>query len=677
MILESLASRIVLFLFLVLPSIGFSQQSGVQNLRLEFENSTNDTARINAAKRLFGNYVYSKADSAIFYAEGIVAIGESMKSDAYVLTGNNYLGIASSVSGNFEKAAIYMQRVLDIHRSANDSLNIAYSLNNLGTNYLYAGNYLEAAQALIESVTFKEALVNSGSSLEDVDLSSTLQNIGIAYESQQDTAQAKTYYLRAIEEGDKAGAIVMSARAKSSLGSILIAAGNFEEALGYLVETEKVFVEANDVFSLSKIYNNIALAYAELNQPRQVISFANKAIEKSVEIGNQKSEGLGYMFVGLGNIKLNNFRAAIPVSIKTLQIGEEIDAPDLQHSALKNLYEAYEGLGNYKQAYDYSVQHKAIGEKIFDLKRSEQMEQLTAKYEADKRELEIDNLNQETELQSLQLDKANSERNLLILLLVSAVAIIGLVVYFYGQIVENRKELRNKNGELEKLNKTKDRFFAIVSHDLRGHISSFQGTGRLFKHFLVKKDEEKLENIATEIDKNANNLSNLLDNLLHWSVDQLKGYKPKPEQIEVSGVVAELIATFKPLADVKNVNLLSEVDENTMIMADRGSFFVTMRNLIANALKFTEEGSVTIFSKKEKDNFLIGIRDTGIGIPDEMKAQLFTIGEEKIRRGTQNEKGTGLGLNLAFEFTKMNGGRLEVESVEGEGTTFLVYLAHA
>ena len=474
-------------LTLCFASVVFAQQSDLNKLRQDFEHSNNDTVRVNSAKQLFGRYIYAKVDSAIFYARQIISIGDRMGADDHILTGNNYLGIAYSVKGDFDSAANYMQRVLEIHQVNQDSINVAYSLNNIGMNYLYAGDYLKAAQALIQAVQFKEALIVSGSSSQEVDLASTLMNIGIAYQSQQDTLQAKTYYFNAIEEADKVGNQAITARSKTSLGNLLSSEDKFEEALVLFLEAEPVFVEENDVFALGKLYNNTALVYAGLEQGDQVISYANKAIAQNKLVGNRQSEGLSYVYLGLGYIKINQLRKAIQTSNTALSIGEELEDNSILHGALKNLYEAHSALGAYKTAYDYSLRYNKIDNKIYAIERAEQMERLSAKYEADKREIEIDKLNQEAQLSDLELEKANANRNLLILLLVSAILIMVLIVYFYQKIAINRKLLREKNEELQKLNKTKDRFFTIVSHDLRGHINSFKGTGRLLSRLLAKK----------------------------------------------------------------------------------------------------------------------------------------------------------------------------------------------
>ncbi len=645
-----------------------------QELRDRFENTQNDTVKINTAKQLFGAYVYSQSDSAVYYAEKVVSLSKEIGWQENEVLGNKYLGIAYSIKGDFETASGYMQTVLDFYQSQNDSLNIAFSFNNLGTNYLYAGDYLKAAESLIESMKLKEALVSSGTTPAEVDLASTLLNIGIAYESQSDTAQAKTYYLRAIDAGDEAQAPLVAARARSSYGSILSSQKRYEQALLYFRQTESVFEEANDVFALSKTYNNMARAYGELDNATQVISYAQKAINTSQQIGNRRSEGLGNMYLGLGYIKQNQFRKAITVSNVAKRIGEELESLDIQQSALKNLHEAHSGLGNHARAYQYLLQFQEIDQQLYDLNRNEQIEELTARYEADKRQMEIDNLSKETQVQSLQLDKAAGQRNLLITLLISAVAIIGSFIYFYKRLVENRKELSLANSELERLNSTKDRFFSIISHDLRSHIASFQGSGRLMNHLVKKKDEDKLVAVTRELDKNADNLSQLLDNLLQWSVGQLKGYEPKMESINLKALCDEVIKIFKSKAEEKGVQVMNDLKEDDTVMADRGALAVTLRNLISNGLKFTHEGEVSIFSKKENGELIIGVKDTGVGIPEEMRADLFEINEEKIRPGTDKEKGTGLGLNLAYEFTRVTGGYLDVESEVGVGSTFLIHL---
>lgn len=671
------SNRLIVFLLgIFLLSAG--QAQSLKELRNTFNNSPNDTVKLNTAKQLFAQYVYAKVDSAIYYAENVVNLGESLSMPQHVSNGIQYLGIAYSIKGDFQKAGEYMKQNLAYYEGLADSLNMAYTLNNIGVNYLYAEDWVTSSENFIRSARIKEAMIRNGNATAaDVDLASTFMNVAITYDNQSDTLNAEAYFTRAIDEALSIGDTITAARAKNGLGNIRVTNKRFEEALLYYREIEAIFETENDLFALGKMYNNMALCYAELDNSSKVIEYADKAIATNQEIGNEQSEALALMYLGMGYQRAGRHKEAISISEKALEMGNKLETKAVLSGSYKNMYEAYSSIGDYKKAFENSVLYHNVDKELYSLERAEQIERLSAQYEADKRKIEIDQLNKDRELQSLLLSKANSERNLFLVLLISAVLFIALAFYFYRKIAQNRAELRVKNAELEGLNKTKDRFFAIISHDLRGHISSFQGTGRLLKHFMVRKDEAKLEAVTTEIDKNANNLSHLLDNLLQWSLDQLQGYQPKPEVIDVKTTVEELAATYEPLAKAKGLTISTSIQSEHMVMADKGSFYVTLRNLVANAIKFTEYGSISITSRREGKNLIILVQDTGIGIPSEMQQGLFEISEEKIRRGTQNEKGTGLGLNLAYEFTKMNGGKIELKSEEGVGTTFLVYLIHA
>lgn len=669
-------SFFVICYFLVSSST-WAQGPGIPQLRQQFETSTNDSIRINTAKRLFAQYVYTKADSAIYFAEQVKSIGERLQLSKEVLTGTNYLGIAYSIKGDFTKAGEYMQETYQLHEVAGDSINMAYTLNNLGLNYTYAGDYLLAAQNLIASARLKEALIRSGSSSFDVDLASTLLNIGIAYQNQKDTTQAASYLNRAIAEAVSVANAAVAARSRTSLGLLYIEQTQYAKALEEFKQAETVLDSLNDQFSLGKLYNSMALAYAELEDAAKTSLYATQAIEINQNIGNAQSEALGRVYLGLGHIKSRRYSQAIRQSNIALTYGEANEANDVKLGALKNLSEAHAALGNYKQAYDYAVRYKEVDEIVFAAERSEQIEQMSAQYEAEKRLIEIDNLNKETEVQALQLDKADAQKRLLFVLIVSLVVIVLLITWFSRRILASRKVLQSKNEELDKLNSTKDRFFAIISHDLRSYINAFRGNGKLMKHLLKKQETEKLERVSAEIDKNAQNLGELLDNLLHWSLEQLQGYEPKPEKVLLAPLVNELTESYAPQAEAKGLTLAVEISEQAQVLADRNGLSVILRNLVANAIKFTESGSVLISVMQKGNEQVITVKDTGLGIPEKLQAKLFAISEDKIRRGTQNEKGTGLGLNLAYEFTLANDGRLEVESKEGEGTTFLIYLPHA
>jgi len=223
----------------------------------QFETANNDSVSLNTAKQLFARYVYTQVDSAIFFAEQIVAIGEKVQGAKEVLTGNRYLGIAYSIRGDFDKAGEYMQETYRLYEAAGDSLNMAYELNNLGSNYTYAGNYLKAAENLIASARIKEALIRSGTSSADVDLASTFLNIGIAYQNQKDTAQAALYYKRGFQEAAVNNNVKLAARSRVEPGIHYIKGDRFLPVLEQSPLAAVALECSNEQFTLRTLSNDL------------------------------------------------------------------------------------------------------------------------------------------------------------------------------------------------------------------------------------------------------------------------------------------------------------------------------------------------------------------------------------------------------------------------------------
>ena len=229
--------------------------------------------------------------------------------------------------------------------------------------------------------------------------------------------------------------------------------------------------------------------------------------------------------------------------------------------------------------------------------------------------------------------------------------------------------------EIQAQKKLKDRFFSIISHDLRGPVSSFHGITQVFKMYLEKGKYDQLKHTLTEVDKASTNLSRLLDNLLNWASQELSEIPYNPEIINVKSMIDELFEGFESAANAKHINLKNEVDGTIETWSDVYSTVTIFRNLIHNALKFTQEGGgIIVSAAKEEDQVKISVADSGVGMPPERVESLFVLSDKSSTYGTKGEKGVGLGLQLVNEFTKLNLGELTVESEVGVGTTFHILL---
>ena len=237
---------------------------------------------------------------------------------------------------------------------------------------------------------------------------------------------------------------------------------------------------------------------------------------------------------------------------------------------------------------------------------------------------------------------------------------------------EAERKLINQAEEMKELNATKDKFFSIISHDLRSPFQIFLGFTRMMAEELPTLTLDEIQKIAVSMRSSANNLFNLLENLLQWSQMQrgLSSFKPEPFILS-NGIVA-IIELVREAADKKKIALNYDVPEGLTVLADAQMFESLMHNLIFNAVKFTPKGGkISIVAKPMPDNSVeISIKDTGIGMNKNMVENLFRLDMQTNRKGTEGEPSTGLWLIICKDFVEKHCGKIWVESEEGKGTTF-------
>ncbi len=248
--------------------------------------------------------------------------------------------------------------------------------------------------------------------------------------------------------------------------------------------------------------------------------------------------------------------------------------------------------------------------------------------------------------------------------------------YFKDISIRNKAKeaLEKSEASLKESNATKDKFFSIIAHDLKSPFNALMG----FSDILLRKhkeyDHQKREKIIRMINKSSKSAYSLLENLLTWSRSQSGKINYSPEKLELKIVLFETMFGLQAQANNKEVEIINNIYENETIFADKNMITTVLRNLISNAIKFTnKKGTVTISAKKQTDNNFIeiSISDTGIGIPKERIGDLFRIDKNKSTQGTENETGTGLGLILCKEFAEKHAGKIWVESEEEKGSSFI------
>jgi len=238
-------------------------------------------------------------------------------------------------------------------------------------------------------------------------------------------------------------------------------------------------------------------------------------------------------------------------------------------------------------------------------------------------------------------------------------------------VKERTDELQAKNAQLQELNASKDKFFSIISHDLRNPFTTILGFTEFLENNIDRYSTHEIKHYVKRVRTSAEKLYALLENLLTWSRLQRGVIKCAPVVIDLFDVAEESLAIFLPRAEQKQIELRSVIPKNTLAYADYTMVTTIMRNLVSNALKFTHAGGAVTMSAVVQDHQVeVVVTDTGCGIPPDGLAKLFRIDATYTGIGTDGEQGTGLGLILCKELVEKNGGRIWVESEVGQGTTF-------
>lgn len=232
------------------------------------------------------------------------------------------------------------------------------------------------------------------------------------------------------------------------------------------------------------------------------------------------------------------------------------------------------------------------------------------------------------------------------------------------------ERVQERTIELKKINATKDRLFSIIGHDLKSPVASLQSISELIQYYNDKGQQEKLVELGDKISSAAKNVNHLLDNLLNWALSQRNEIKYSPEKIRVYNLIEEVFQIYSDHIASKSIKFSQSTNKGTEIYADYNMVFSILRNVLSNAIKFTNpEGSVEILASEKDEMLKLTIKDSGVGISSENIKTLFALKEKKSTHGTTGEKGTGLGMVLIKEFMDFNKGYIKVESSQQTGTS--------
>lgn len=260
---------------------------------------------------------------------------------------------------------------------------------------------------------------------------------------------------------------------------------------------------------------------------------------------------------------------------------------------------------------------------------------------------------------------------------ITAIGIVLSYILWHSQMIrmKQRKKILEQNKTLVEINAEKDKFLAILAHDLKNPFNSIIGFSQELEESIKQKDYSEIEQYASIINRSSLSVLDLLQNLMDWSRAQTGRLGFKPEYFNLSELVDKTIFVFKEVSDKKSITIKNNSTVQQEVFADKNMLSAVMRNLISNAIKFSKTGGEILITSKWMDNgFQVSVIDHGIGIATKNMDRIFEIGESYTTKGTANERGTGLGLILSKEFVEEHNGKLSVESQENKGSTFTFFI---
>lgn len=574
---------------------------------------------------------YSKAYDEFIKLENFIEIG-----NCALKMGNLYYDLA-----NFSDAYFYYMQSLNAYERENDQLGIARMENNLGNVSSDMGRLDEAEKHYMKAY---EIYREQGISMEEY---GALSNIGSIYYERELYDSALIFYHEVINQ----------------------------------VHPDSL-ATSQESYILSVAYNNAALAYNDLGEKELALDYFQQGLALAMREDDQQTAG--DIYVNLGSVygEMFNQDSALFYLHRALQIAQKREFKSLELEVYEELAKLHASTGSYASAYNWMVRYDTLYKILFNEDQAKEIMRLRSMYEQEINEQEIQQLQTESNVQKM----LNKLFIIFIVIIIALAVIIAVNLRSKKQtnqmLAERNLQISNaisklseSENELQKLNKSKDRIFSVVAHDLRNPVAAVTGFSELlydnFEEFPVDTQKEYLLQIL----QGTQRIQNLLENLLIWARSQMKEVKFEPETLEIIGLLTECVREMKANLDHKKVECLFQIDPVCVVFADKAMMYTVFRNLIINAIKFSFPGSKIWITAEVLDNVcIIKVSDEGIGIQPEIQEKLFNANEVVSAPGTTGESGSGLGLVICREFLERNQGSIQVESEPGNGSTFVVRL---
>lgn len=601
----------------------------------------------------------------------------------------------------------YLLQALETATAQKDTLLMAKSYDFLGkVAFMHERNHSDALRFSLRSISYFTALRDTSK------LISLHQNTGtiLYYLGKKDSSayhsQLAYEYIKQRPTKSKKDSIGIG-QISHNLASLYMELKDYEQAEIYLEKSLQVRRALADSVEIAVATHSFSKLY--MNQEKW--SEARKWAEESQKIYNHRDQGDFHSNILATLISLDIHDKAYPSALRRLSEEQELHLKNEEYNKLAATYgqkavvfklqakldsalryidkalvaskkeffvQAYQNhlfqksdIHKQRQEYDLALEAFEAASDIKDSLYIEKTQELLAEERVKQNIEDYQVAKENAELEAALLA---TQKERYIILAIALLCLLGIVSYAFYRIRNIQRQLQAQNLQLQRLDATKNKFFSMIAHDIRSPLSALTGIGEQLDYYLQKGDADRIRRFTQTVDRTTDRLSQLLDNLLNWALVQTETLPYAPEKVQVRTIVADCMDLYASASEVKGIELINEVPDETQVFADETALRTIIRNLIGNGLKFTHTGGhVRVEVRYDDDQLALIVEDNGVGMETHKQIQLFEL-KPKTDKGTAGEKGTGLGLILCNELAKLNQGMLQVTSELGKGSRFEVRL---
>ena len=623
-------TALVVCLLSLLPAFCFAQRSETDSLESLLKNIPSDTTKVWLLNKLVTGLRERDNNRALEYGRQAHDLALVLNYERGLGQALENLGWIHYRKGDYSRAFELSTAALTIAEKFNDGSAIARCLNNV------AAISYEQKQFLVAIANFKKAYDVSKQIGDSVAMSRSTNNVAFSFLGMERYDSAKVYAERALKTSHGKDKLFLVGFSYRTLGDIDVHDKQYESALKKFHHVISIADELGNVFLKVSTLHRMGKAYYLRGDPERALSFLLQNISLASE---------------------HEFKNELERSLKLVS----------------DIYASKKEIG---KAFDYQTQYLAVHDSLYNQRSGEQMALMQARFDSEMKEAKIELLLKDSLLKKEEL---HVQRSLIYFSVGSFVlmAILAFVLLYNNrvkkrandQLAAKNLEIEHQAQQLRNVNITKDKLFSIISHDLRSPLASLRGLMDIMS--IEELTREEFLTTTGKLRQNLDSVREDLDNLLFWAQSQLNGLQSNPTFLKVRPLVEEKIQLYEEIARQKEITVVNEIDESLSVLVDRNHISLIIRNLLANALKFSKPGGLIIVREKLKGDLVeISITDSGVGMTSSDLRKLFNVETHFSNPGTFQEKGAGIGLLLTKEFIEKNGGSIWATSELGKGSTF-------